>query len=63
MVRLMGVATADERIIAASPKDAEGLAKTEALNAVLREFSPLCCFVGDDALRPIYEEAGVPWPS
>lgn len=56
MLRLFEAAINDERIIAAAPKNAEGLAKTESLDAVLREHSPLCCFVGDAALEGIYRE-------
>lgn len=58
MMRLLEAALDDERIVGAAPKDVEGKAKTESLDAVLREFSPLCCFVGDERMRNIYEEVG-----
>lgn len=58
MVRLAEAAFADERIVAAAPKDADGLAKAEGLNAVLREHSPLCCFIGEERLAVIYAEVG-----
>lgn len=32
------------------------------LSAIAAECSPLCCFVGDDALEPIYAETGVKAP-
>lgn len=32
------------------------------LSAVALECSPLCCFVGDEALAPIYAETGVKAP-
>jgi hypothetical protein len=56
MVKLFEAAVRDERIVAACPKDSAGLAMTEALDAVLREHSPLCCFIGDDAMAAIYAE-------
>lgn len=59
MVKLFEAAVADPRIIAACPKDADGQAKTSSLDAVLREHSPLCCFVSDQALAGVYEAAGV----
>lgn len=58
MVRLAEAALADERIVAAAPKTADGLAKTESLNAVLVEYSPLCCFVSNETMKKIYEEVG-----
>lgn len=59
MVRLAEAAMADERIIAAAPKDAEGKAMTAALDALLLEHSPLCCFVGEEKMATIYREADV----
>lgn len=59
MVRLAGLAFEHPDIVAAATKDSDGKAKVESLNAVLREFSPLCCLVGDAALEPVYREAGV----
>lgn len=58
MVKLFEAAAADGRIIAACPKTAGGLAKTESLNAVMREHSPLCCFIAPDALAAVYAAAG-----
>jgi len=58
MMRLFETVVADSRIIAAAPKDAQGKAKTDSLNAVLIEYSPLCCFVGEEAMRKIYHEIG-----
>lgn len=58
MVRLFGIAVADERIIAACPTLEGGKADANALTPVLREFGPICCFLGDEAIAPIYAEAG-----
>jgi len=59
MVKLLDAALADPRIQAAAPKDSEGRGMTEALDGVLREFSPLCCFVGDEKMLAVYEQAGI----
>jgi len=58
MKLLFDATLADERILAAAPKDAEGLGKIESLDAVLLEHSPLCCFIGDEQMRKIYEKVG-----
>lgn len=58
MMRLFDAAVADERIVAAVPKAAGGKGRTEALDGVLLEFSPLCCFLGDERMEPIYREVG-----
>jgi len=63
MLRLFELVVADERITEAAPKNAEGLAKTQSLDAVLLEHSPLCCFIGDERMRAIYEETGKEPPS
>lgn len=52
MVMLFEAFTADERVGKLTGGDAMRLA------AVALEWSPLCCFVGDDALAPIYLELG-----
>lgn len=57
MLRLFEAAVADERIIAAAPQRADGTAAADALDPVLREFSPLCCFLGDEATDRIVEQA------
>jgi hypothetical protein len=59
MAKLAELAMADERIIAAAPKDSEGKAMTKALDALLREHSPLCCFVGEENMNIVYREADV----
>lgn len=58
MLRLFDAVVQDERIAAAAPKNAKGEPKTESLNAVLLEHSPLCCFIGDERMKAIYEETG-----
>jgi len=58
MMALFEAAVYNDDIMAAMPKTTDGKAKTEALNAVLLEHAPLCCFVGEDAMRHIYEMCG-----
>lgn len=58
MVRLAEAALSDERIAAAAPHTADGQAKAESLDAVLLEYSPLCCFVGEEKMQVIYAEVG-----
>lgn len=58
MLLLLNAAVSDERIAAAAPKDLDGAAKVESLDAVLLEHSPLCCFVGDEAMATIYLTVG-----
>jgi hypothetical protein len=57
MLGLVNAIMADERIIAAAPKDGDGQAQVTAMNAVLREHSPLCCFLGDEKVKEIMDEA------
>lgn len=57
MVRLFGAFVEDERILAAGPKDADGKVKAQSLQALVDEFSPLCCFVGAETMAAIYAEA------
>jgi hypothetical protein len=52
MVMLFKAFTADERVIAMCEGD------TFRLAAVAHEHSPLCCFLGDEALDPIYLDLG-----
>lgn len=49
----------------AENEDAQAMAggDTMQLGAVTAECSPLCCFVGEDALSAIYAEAGVNPPA
>lgn len=62
MVKLVEIVLADERIVAAAPKDAAGKALTKALNALVLEHSPLCCFVGEEKMAIVYREANVDPP-
>lgn len=59
MVKLFDAVVRDPTFIERMPRDAEGLAQTEALDAALREHSPLCCWLGDERMKGIYREAGV----
>lgn len=59
MVALFESVIADPEFVARMPKNPEGLAKTEALDGVLREHSPLCCWLGDERLARVYTAAGV----
>ena len=52
MVKLFQAFAADERAQAMAGCDAMRLA------AVVHECEPLCCFVGDEVLEPIYRELG-----
>jgi hypothetical protein len=52
MVKLFQAFVADERVTEMAGGDAFRLA------AVVHEHSPLCCFVGDEALEAIYRELG-----
>lgn len=47
MLGLFNAIVADERVVAMLPKDAEGKADTYALDGVLTEVGPFCCFLGD----------------
>ena len=58
MIHLFEAAVSDERIVAAVPRSADGSAKAESLDAVLLEYSPLCCFIGDERMRTIYAGVG-----
>lgn len=59
MIRLFEAAVADERILAAAPRNAEGKAMGASLDALLLEHSPLCCFLGAEVMQAIYKESGV----
>jgi hypothetical protein len=58
MVRLFDAIVADPVFVERMPKATDGRAKTEALDAALREHSPLCCWLGDERMRAIYLEVG-----
>jgi hypothetical protein len=58
MMALLEHVLEDDRISAACPQH-DGLADAHALNAVLLEFAPLCCLVGDEAMADVYLKAGV----
>jgi len=62
MIRLFEAAVSDERIVTAAPRSSDGSAKAESLDAVLLEYSPLCCFIGDERMLTIYAAVGKEQP-
>lgn len=58
MVELMQAAVAMPAVVDECPV-VDGKADAAYLDAALRRFSPLCCFVGRAKLEEIYSKAGV----
>ena len=58
MLELFGAWVADPRVAEMAPITAGGKRDAGALDAIALETSPLCCFVGDEAMAALYRRAG-----
>lgn len=58
MVMLFQAMVDDVTFVERMPRNLDGKAKTEALDAALREHAPLCCWLGDERMEAIYKEVG-----
>lgn len=52
-VKLMDELMNDERFVEKTGGDA----RAEVMNAVVAEVSPVCCFLGDEVMKRVYEAA------
>lgn len=57
LIGLFEAFVADPRTAAMCPHDAEGKADANALQPLVLECSPLCCYIGEDAMRDVYAKA------
>lgn len=57
MVRTFEAIVKDGEFMKAMPKLDNGNLDTRHISRMLVEFSPICCHLGDDAMRTIREEA------
>lgn len=56
MVKVFEAFVADPRTAEMCPHDAEGKADANALQAVLLEVGPVCCWLGDDKMGELYDQ-------